>query len=42
MAGYNEMLRRIELKKIISNNTPFSEMQGKKSMWITNATPDGI
>lgn len=28
MAGYNEMLRRIEPEKIICYNTPFSEMQG--------------
>ena len=28
MAGYNEMLRRIEPEKIICCNTPFSEMQG--------------
>ncbi|MEA4996308.1 MAG: DUF4417 domain-containing protein [Petrimonas sp.] len=28
MAGYNEMLRRIEPKKIICYNTPFPEMQG--------------
>ena len=28
MAGYNEMLRRIEPEKIICYNTPFPEMQG--------------
>ena len=28
MAGYNEMLRRIEPEKIICYNTPFLEMQG--------------
>lgn len=28
MAGYNEMMRRIEPEKIICYNTPFSEMQG--------------
>lgn len=28
LAGYNEMLRRIEPDKIICYNTPFSEMQG--------------
>lgn len=29
MAGYNEMLRRIEPEKIICYNTPFPEMQGE-------------
>ena len=28
MAGYNEMLRRIEPEKIVCYNTPFAEMQG--------------
>ena len=28
MAGYNEILRRIEPEKIICYNTPFPEMQG--------------
>ena len=28
LAGYNEMLRRIEPEKIICYNTPFPEMQG--------------
>ena len=28
MAGYNEMLRRIEPKRIICYNTPFPEMEG--------------
>lgn len=28
MAGYNEMLRRIDPEKIICYNTPFPEMQG--------------
>ena len=28
MAGYNEMLRRIEPERIICYNTPFPEMQG--------------
>ena len=28
MAGYNEMLKRIEPEKIICYNTPFAEMQG--------------
>ena len=28
MAGYNEMLRRIEPEKIICYNAPFPEMQG--------------
>ena len=28
MAGYNEMLRRIEPEKIVCYNTPFPEMQG--------------
>ena len=29
LAGYNEMLRRIEPEKIICYNTPFPEMQGE-------------
>ena len=28
LAGYNEMLRRIQPEKIICYNTPFPEMQG--------------
>ena len=29
MAGYNEMLQRIEPAKIVCYNTPFSEMRGE-------------
>ena len=43
MAGYNEMLRRIEPEKIICYNTPFPEMQGdivyvdyERSSWNGN------
>ncbi len=32
MAGYNEMLRRIEPERIICYNTPFPEMQGEYSV----------
>ena len=42
LAGYNEMLRRIEPEKIICCNTPFPEMQGNIIYVITNAAPGGI
>lgn len=37
MAGYNEMLRRIETEKIICCNTPFPEMQGDIVLWTMSA-----
>ena len=48
MAGYNEILRRIEPEKIICYNTPFPEMQGnivwtmnKGDLYETHIGPDG-
>lgn len=42
MAGYNEMLRRIEPEKIICYNTPFPEMQGTLCMWTMSAARGDI
>ena len=42
MAGYNEMLRRIEPEKSFATIHRFPKCRATLSMWITNAVPGGI